>query len=38
MLRSGIKSMASHILYGKIPSDLRFVSGRLVEKDSVSAV
>ena len=38
MVRSGIKSMASQILYGKIPSDLRFVSGRLVEKDSVSAV
>lgn len=38
MVRSGIKSMASQILYGKIPADLRFVSGRLVEKDSVAEV
>lgn len=37
MVRSGIKSMASQILYGKIPADLRFVSGKLVEKDSVAS-
>lgn len=37
MVRSGIKSMASQILYGKAPADLRFVSGKLVEKDSVAS-